>query len=142
MNFRGLLVLVGVVAFIILPNLVEFLIEWLWFGASGYRDVYVTSLRAQASLGTFILGFAFLMLYGNLWVAVSSIASPYIIIGTGGAGHRAASDDPARADPQAGRHRLAGRVADDQPGRQQRMDALAPVPERRAVRRRRSDPGA
>ena len=26
------------------------------------------------------------MLYGNLWIAVSSIASPYIVIGTGGAG--------------------------------------------------------
>ena len=86
MSFRGLLALIGVLAFIILPNVVEFLIEWLWFGAAGYRDVYVTSLRAQASLGAFILGFAFLMLYGNLWVAVSSIASPYIIIGTGGAG--------------------------------------------------------
>ena len=34
----------------------------LWFGAAGYRQVYVTSLRAQASLFTFILGFAFLML--------------------------------------------------------------------------------
>jgi uncharacterized protein len=86
MNVRGLLLLVGVVAFIILPNLVQFLIEWLWFGASGYREVYVTSLRAQASLGTFILGFAFAMLYGNLWLAMSSIASPYIVIGTGGAG--------------------------------------------------------
>ena len=60
--------------------------EWLWFGASGYRAVYVTSLRAQASLGTFILGFAFVVLYGNLWIAVSSIASPYIVIGTGAAG--------------------------------------------------------
>ena len=86
MNFRGLLLLVGIVAFIILPNLVEFLIEWLWFGAVGYRDVYVTSLRAQASLGAFILGSAFAMLYGNLWLAVSSIASPYIVIGTAGAG--------------------------------------------------------
>ena len=53
---------------------------------SGYRAVYVTSLRAQASLFTFILGFAFVMLYGNLWIAVSSIASPYIVIGTGAAG--------------------------------------------------------
>ena len=86
MNFRGLLLLLGIVAFIILPNLVEFLIEWLWFGAVGYRDVYVTSLRAQASLGAFILAFAFAMLYGNLWLAVSSIASPYIVIGTGAAG--------------------------------------------------------
>src|SRR5215204_1906236 len=86
MNLRALLGLFAVVAFIILPNLIQFLIEWLWFGAAGYRQVYVTSLRAQASLFTFILGFAFVMLYGNLWVAVSSIASPYILIGTGGAG--------------------------------------------------------
>ncbi len=86
MNFRAVLLLVGVVAFIILPNLIQFLIEWLWFGASGYRDVYVTSLRAQASLGAFILGFSFAMLYGNMWIAISSIASPYIVIGTGGAG--------------------------------------------------------
>jgi uncharacterized membrane protein (UPF0182 family) len=81
-----LLILVGVVAFIVLPNLVDFFIEWLWFGASGYRGVYMTSLRAQASLFTLILGFAFVVLYGNLWIAVSSIASPYIVIGTGGAG--------------------------------------------------------
>ena len=86
MPLRGLLALAGVVAFIVLPNLVEFLIEWLWFGSSGYRDVYVTSLRAQASLGAFILAFAFVMLYGNLWIAVSSIASPYIVVGTGRAG--------------------------------------------------------
>jgi uncharacterized membrane protein (UPF0182 family) len=86
MNFRGLLLLAGVVAFIVLPNLIDFFIEWLWFGATGYRAVYVTSLRAQASLGAFILGLSFLTLYGNLWVAVSSIASPYIVLGTGGAG--------------------------------------------------------
>ena len=86
MNVRALLGLGAVVAFIILPNLVEFLIEWLWFGAVGYRQVYVTSLRAQASLFTFILGFAFAMLYGNLWIAMSSIASPYILIGTSGPG--------------------------------------------------------
>jgi uncharacterized protein len=85
-SFRSLLLLAAVFAFVILPNLVDFLIEWLWFGAVGYRSVYLTSLRAQASLGAFILGFAFAMLYGNLWVAVSSIASPYVVIGTGAAG--------------------------------------------------------
>ena len=40
-----------------------------------------TSLRAQASLGAFILLFTFLVLYGNLWIAISTIASPYIVIG-------------------------------------------------------------
>ncbi len=86
MTLRGLFVLGAVLALVVLPNLIDFLMEWLWFGAAGYRSVYVTSLRAQASLGAFILGFAFAMLYGNLWLAVSSIASPYIVIGTGAAG--------------------------------------------------------
>jgi uncharacterized protein len=62
MNVRASLGLLAVLAFIILPNLVDFLIEWLWFGSVGYRSVYVTSIRAQASLFTFILGFAFAML--------------------------------------------------------------------------------
>ncbi len=73
MNIRAVLAIVAVVAFIILPNLVDFLMEWFWFGAIGYRDVFVTSLRARASLGAFILGVAFLALYGNLWIALSSI---------------------------------------------------------------------
>ena len=81
MSFRAVIALVAIVTFIILPNVVDFLMEWFWFGAIGYRDVYVTSLRAQASLGAFILLFAFLVIYGNLWIAVSSIASPYIVIG-------------------------------------------------------------
>ena len=86
MNLRSLAAIGSVLALIVLPNLIAFLLEWLWFGATGYRSVYVTSLRAQASLGTFILGFSFAVLYGNLWLAVSSIASPYIVIGTGAAG--------------------------------------------------------
>jgi uncharacterized membrane protein (UPF0182 family) len=86
MTVRSLLVLAAVLALVVLPNLIDFLLDWLWFGAVGYRSVYVTSLRAQASLGAFILGFAFAVLYGNLWLAVSSIASPYIVIGTGAAG--------------------------------------------------------
>jgi uncharacterized membrane protein (UPF0182 family) len=86
MNLRGLFVLLSVLAFIVLPNFIAFLMEWLWFGAIGYRGVYLTSLRAQASLGAFILGSAFAVLYGNLWLAVSSIASPYIVIGTSGSG--------------------------------------------------------
>jgi uncharacterized membrane protein (UPF0182 family) len=86
MSVRGLLAAAAVIAFIILPNLVGFLIDWLWFGSVGYRQVYVTSLRTQASVFTSILGFAFVMLYGNLWLAISSIASPYIVIGARAAG--------------------------------------------------------
>jgi uncharacterized membrane protein (UPF0182 family) len=34
----------------VLPSAVDFLLEWFWFGAIGYRGVFVTSLRTQASL--------------------------------------------------------------------------------------------
>ncbi len=106
MNLRGVFVLGAILAFIVLPNLIDFLMEWLWFGAVGYRGVYLTSLRAQASLGTFILGFAFTVLYGNLWVAVSSIASPYIVIGTrrrrhGSTGHGASRGRSAGSSASA-----------------------------------------
>jgi uncharacterized membrane protein (UPF0182 family) len=81
MTLRGLLGLVALLAFIVLPNLVDFLMEWLWFGAVGYRSVFVTSLGARASMGAFILLASFLVLYGNLWIAASSIVAPYIVIG-------------------------------------------------------------
>jgi uncharacterized membrane protein (UPF0182 family) len=80
---RGLFILVALVAFVVLPSIVDFLLEWLWFGAIGYRDVFTTSIKAQASLFIFVLGASFTLLYGNLWVAMSSIAGPYVIIGTG-----------------------------------------------------------
>jgi uncharacterized membrane protein (UPF0182 family) len=80
---RIALPVIALVAFVILPSLVDFLMDWLWFGAMGYRDVFLRSLKAQASLGAFVLGFAFFVLYGNLWVAMSSIAGPYIVLGTG-----------------------------------------------------------
>ena len=86
MSIRAVIGILAVLAFIVLPNLIDFLMEWLWFGTTGYRSVYVTSLRAQASLGSMILGFAFAVLYGNLWLAFSSIVSPYIVIGSGAAG--------------------------------------------------------
>ena len=86
MSIRAVLAILAVIAFIVLPNLVNFLMEWFWFGAIGYRDVFVTSLRTQASLGAFILLVGFLVLYGNLWIALSSIASPYIVIGARASG--------------------------------------------------------
>jgi uncharacterized protein len=82
-SVRLILALVALFAFIVLPSTVDFLMDWLWFGAIGYRNVFTTSLRAQASLGTFVFATAFAVLFGNLWIAVSSIASPYIVLGTG-----------------------------------------------------------
>ena len=81
--FRFTLAIIALVAFVILPSTVEFVMEWLWFGAVGYRDVFLRGLKAKASLGSFVLGFSFFVIYGNLWIAFSSIASPYIVLGRG-----------------------------------------------------------
>jgi uncharacterized membrane protein (UPF0182 family) len=82
-GFRLTLALVALLVFIVLPSTVDFVLEWLWFGSVGYRQVFLTGLRAQASLGTFVLAAAFTMLFGNLWIAISSIASPYIVLRAG-----------------------------------------------------------
>jgi uncharacterized membrane protein (UPF0182 family) len=82
-SVRLTLVLVALFGFIVLPSAVNFLMKWLWFGSVGYRQVFMTGLRAQASLGMFVFVVAFFVLYGNLWFAISSIASPYIVLGTG-----------------------------------------------------------
>jgi len=79
-GIRLTLALAALLVFVVLPQTVAFLLEWLWFGAIGYRSVYLTGLRAQASLGTFVVAAAFAVLFGNLWVAISSIASPYIVL--------------------------------------------------------------
>jgi uncharacterized membrane protein (UPF0182 family) len=83
-TFRVGLAIVALIAFVILPSLVDFLMDWLWFGAVGYRDIFLRGLKAKASLASFVLGLGFFVLYGNLWVAISSIASPYIVLGTSG----------------------------------------------------------
>jgi uncharacterized protein len=80
---RLTLALLALFAFIVLPSTVNFLMKWLWFGSVGYRQVFMTGLRAQASLGMFVFVVAFFVLYGNLWFAISAIASPYIVLGTG-----------------------------------------------------------
>src|SRR4029453_2839965 len=77
------LAIAALLAFVVLPSFVDFSMDWLWFGAIGYRDVFLRGLKAKASLGSFVLGLGFLMLYGNFWIAMSSVAGPYIVLGTG-----------------------------------------------------------
>src|SRR4051812_25619519 len=85
-TFRVMAALAALLIFIVLPSTVDFLLDWLWFGSVGYRDIYVTRLRAQASLTIVVFGAAFLMLFGNLWIAISSIVTPYIVLGSTSSG--------------------------------------------------------
>ncbi len=49
---------------LVVPTLVEFYTDWLWFGETGYRQVFLRSLSTKAALGgtVWILVFGFLYL--------------------------------------------------------------------------------
>jgi uncharacterized membrane protein (UPF0182 family) len=55
------------------PALVDFYTDWLWFGETGYQQVFVRSLTAKATLGGVVFAFVFALLYANARVAVRGL---------------------------------------------------------------------
>src|SRR5688572_28603172 len=55
------------------PSSVRFYTDWLWFGELGYQNVFLTMLRAQATLFTIAFAVAAVWLTFNLRVALASI---------------------------------------------------------------------
>ncbi|MGH9398461.1 MAG: UPF0182 family protein [Terriglobia bacterium] len=48
---------------------VSLLVDWLWFGHEGFREIYLTTLRAQVGLSGYC-GIGFIVIAGvNLWIA-------------------------------------------------------------------------
>ncbi|MGH9343124.1 MAG: UPF0182 family protein, partial [Terriglobia bacterium] len=48
---------------------VDLLVDWLWFGHTGFRVIYLTTLRAQIGLSGYF-GIGFIVIAGiNLWIA-------------------------------------------------------------------------
>ena len=63
-----LIVLLGLAAVLFfVPAVLEFLVDWLWFGEVGYRDVYSTSITARAVVGgvTFFAAFGWFSLHAR-----------------------------------------------------------------------------
>ena len=55
------------------PSSIRFYTDWLWFGELGYQNVFLTMLRAQATLFTVAFVVAAAWLTANLRVALGSI---------------------------------------------------------------------
>jgi uncharacterized membrane protein (UPF0182 family) len=55
------------------PSSVRFYTDWLWFGELGYQGLFLTMLRAQATLFTIAFALAAVWLTINLRVALASI---------------------------------------------------------------------
>src|SRR3989344_2996748 len=56
--------------FFILPKLIGFFTDWLWFGEVGYTQVFTTRLITQLLLVASVTIFAFFFIYVNLQIAV------------------------------------------------------------------------
>src|SRR3990172_4979309 len=87
-SFR-LWLLVGVAALVLgTPSFAAFYVDWLWFGELGYQQVFLRKLTASSSFGAAVFTIAFVVLYTNWLIALSSVRTPYVVLGPAGGGMR------------------------------------------------------
>ena len=80
-KIRLLPFIVAGLVFVVLPQFVNVYTDWLWFGETGYQDVFLLSLSSQLSVGFIVFGFSALLLFGNLQIALKSLKKPHLLIG-------------------------------------------------------------
>ena len=79
MPFRYLYALIALIFVVALPSLAEFYTEWLWFGETGYRSVFLKTLAVKGLIGVAMFVPAFLFLLGNLRRALRGFTKPYVV---------------------------------------------------------------
>ena len=84
MRARIPLILAGFLLLLVLPAFAEFYTEWLWFGETGYQQIFLRSLTTKVLLGAGVFAAAFLLLLGNLRLALTELTKPYLVVGGGG----------------------------------------------------------
>jgi uncharacterized membrane protein (UPF0182 family) len=67
---------------VIVPALVTFYTDWLWFGETGYREVFLKRLTAQGGLAAVAGIVAFGVLLGNVWLAARMISPRALVVQT------------------------------------------------------------
>ena len=74
MRLRLILLLGLVAAVFFVPALLDFLVDWLWFGEVGYRQVYSTALTAKSITGAAMFAVALGWFAANVRFALQSMA--------------------------------------------------------------------
>ncbi len=67
---------------LLLPTLAEFYTDWLWFAETGYRQVFVRTLRTQLVLGGVVAAGTFVWLFANLALALRSLRPQRVVFPT------------------------------------------------------------
>ena len=79
-RFRVLIVLAVLVLTVALSAAAQLYTDWLWFGETGYQQVFLRSLTAKVSLGAVVFALAFAVLFANLRSAIGAIKEPHVVI--------------------------------------------------------------
>jgi hypothetical protein len=75
------IVLAVLVVGLVWPSIAGYYTDWLWFGETGYQQVFVTTVATRLGLGAVVAALAFLLLFGNFRLAFRHFEDPYIVLG-------------------------------------------------------------
>jgi uncharacterized membrane protein (UPF0182 family) len=81
-NWRPLVIGAFVIVAVGLPAAVTFYIDWLWFGETGYQDVFLRKITAQGALGAAAAVVTFAVLLLNLRLAIRTLAPRLLVVNT------------------------------------------------------------
>jgi uncharacterized protein len=79
---RGRLLVVVALFALLIPSVVEFYTDWLWFGETGYQSVFLRKLTAQMALGAVAGALAFGALFVNVRVALRGFVARQVFVNT------------------------------------------------------------
>jgi len=99
-NWRFLALGAFLVLTIVVPGAVTFYADWLWFGETGYREVFLRTLTAQALVGGAAGAVAFGILFLNIRFAMRTLAPRELVLMTR-EGPVGIAVDPRRLRPMA-----------------------------------------
>jgi uncharacterized membrane protein (UPF0182 family) len=93
-----LLLVTAAIVFLLVPSLVEFYSDWLWFGEVGYQSVFLKTLSTQALLAAVAFVAVFVLLFFNLHLALRAARRREFLVMTPD-GPRTVVVDPMRLRP-------------------------------------------
>lgn len=81
-NRIQLAVVLAIVAFGILwPSAAGYYTDWLWFGETGYQQVFLTAIVTRLGLGAAVALLVFGFLFANFQLAFRRVDDPYLVLG-------------------------------------------------------------
>ncbi len=82
MNRRAKLVFGIAVLALVVPAGVEFYTDWLWFGETGFRNVFLHKITTQGYVGAAAAALAFAALFGSVRLALRGFVARHVVVPT------------------------------------------------------------